>query len=40
MRRFPLLFALFALTLGAHPMGNFSVNHYARLDLADASWGR
>ena len=37
MRRFPLLFALFALTLGAHPMGNFSVNHYARLDLAPAS---
>lgn len=33
IRRFPLVFALLALTLGAHPMGNFSVNHYARLDL-------
>lgn len=32
MRRGWLLF-LFALALGAHPMGNFSVNHYARLDL-------
>ncbi len=31
--RFPLVFALLALTLGAHPMGNFSVNRYARLDL-------
>jgi len=32
MRRLTLL-ALFALTLGAHPMGNFSVNRYARIDL-------
>ena len=32
-RRLPLVFALFVLTLGAHPMGNFSVNRYARLDL-------
>ena len=32
-RRLALVFALLALTLGAHPMGNFSVNHYARIDL-------
>ena len=35
-RRLPLVFALLALTLGAHPMGNFSVNHYARIDLNPA----
>ncbi|MBY0504727.1 MAG: hypothetical protein K2X03_12510 [Bryobacteraceae bacterium] len=28
-----MVLALLALTLGAHPMGNFSVNRYARLDL-------
>ena len=36
-RRLPLVFALLALTLGAHPMGNFSVNHYARIDLNPAA---
>ena len=30
-RTWPLLFAI-AAALHAHPMGNFSVNHYARLE--------
>lgn len=29
-----LIPALWALAASAHPMGNFSINHYARLDLA------
>jgi nickel/cobalt transporter (NicO) family protein len=32
-RAWPLLFVL-AVTLCAHPMGNFSVNHYARIDVS------
>ena len=28
---------MLTLTLGAHPMGNFSVNHYARIDLNPAA---
>jgi nickel/cobalt exporter len=33
--RILLLFLSLALTIGAHPMGNFSVNHYARISLSE-----
>jgi hypothetical protein len=31
--RFTIAFMAAALALMAHPMGNFSVNHYSRLHL-------
>lgn len=31
-----LLFFVLALTLSAHPMGNFSVSHYARIEVSGA----
>ncbi len=33
MRSAPFIFALACATLAAHPMGNFSVNHYSRVYL-------
>ena len=32
--RFPALFLLLAAIASAHPMGNLSVNHYARLETS------